>query len=160
MYCPICGSQSTQGLNFCKRCGTNLTAPTGPSADKPEVIVKPLRVTGIFWAIASFGMLSIFALMGAVITLAALGADGEAVAGTALFGSAGIVAIVWLLLRYASHYMKLEQNVIEPARPKSLDTSPPLQIDSTPRAVSSVTENTTRNFDPVPAEWEARDRQQ
>ncbi len=160
MYCPICGSQSTQGLNFCKRCGTNLTAPTGPSADKPEVIVKPLKVAGIFWAIAAFGMGSIFALMGAVIALAALRADGEAIAATALFGSAGIFGIVWLLLRYASQYIKMAQNTVEPARPESLDTPPPLQIGSTPRAVSSVTENTTRNFDPIPAEWEARDRQQ
>ena len=157
MFCPVCGAQATQGLNFCKRCGTNLTSPTGSSADKPEVIIKSPRVTGIFWAIAAFGMVGIFALMGAIITLAALHANGDAIFATALFGSAGIVIIVSLLLRYTSQYIKLAQNAAEPAKPKAMDTSPRLQIDPPPRAVSSVTEHTTRNFDSVPADWEARD---
>ncbi|MEW6211212.1 MAG: hypothetical protein AB1631_22795 [Acidobacteriota bacterium] len=157
MYCPVCGVQSTQGLNFCKRCGANLAAPTDPPDDSPESPVKTIRVAGVFWAIAAFGMGSIFSLMGAVIALAALGADEKAIAATAFFGSAGIAVIVGLFLRYASQYMKLTQKA-EPARRKAIDKSPPLQIDSPPRA-ASVTEHTTRNFDPIPAEREARDRQ-
>jgi hypothetical protein len=121
------------------------------------VIVKTLRVAGVFWAIAAFGMVGILALMGAIITLVALHAEGDAIFATALFGSAGIFGIVGLLLRYASQYMRLAQGAVEPAKPKAIDTSPRLQIDSPPRAVSSVTEHTTRNFDSVPADWEARD---
>jgi hypothetical protein len=142
-------------LNFCKRCGANLAAPTDPSGE-PESTKKPLRVAGIFWAVAVFGMVSIFSLMGAIIALAALRADGEAIAATAIFGSAGIFGIVSILLRYGS---KLMQSAVEPERPKAIDASPPLQITPPPRAVSSVTEHTTRNFDPIASEWEAQDRQ-
>src|SRR5437879_4682836 len=36
MYCPNCGAESTFGLNYCKRCGGNLSEATPPAAPPPK----------------------------------------------------------------------------------------------------------------------------
>lgn len=156
MYCPACGAESTQGLNYCKRCGVNLAAPAGNSG----FAVKPPKVAGMFWAVAAFGMGSIFALVGGMIALVALNAREEAIIGLAVLGSAAIIIIATLLIRLISRYMSAYREVVELPQPKSVNTAPQHpQIDAPPRAVSSVTENTTRNFDPVSIDdWSARDR--
>src|SRR5688500_20401415 len=68
MYCPSCGTELTQGLVYCNRCGANL---------KPvnSVSVPPEKIVGAAWAISAaialvtlggFGM--IFGLVMALIT--------------------------------------------------------------------------------------------
>ena len=39
MFCPFCGTESTQGLNYCNRCGGNLGAllQGGAREERPAV---------------------------------------------------------------------------------------------------------------------------
>ena len=46
MFCPYCGTESTQGLNYCKRCGANLGA--GLQAGGQEA--SPAISNGAAWA--------------------------------------------------------------------------------------------------------------
>lgn len=156
MFCANCGFRSTPGVNFCKQCGASLNF----TSTLTENQARPPRVAGMFWAIALFGLGSLSVLMGSIIALAALGADEEAIVPAAIFGTAGIVIIAWLLIRQLSRLISLYQNYTEPS-PKVGQTQDRVypQIEAPPRMVSSVTEHTTRNFDPVPGqEPGARDR--
>jgi hypothetical protein len=114
----------------------------------------------MFWAVALFGLGSIFALVGGIIALAALRAGEDVIIPTALFGSGAIITIAALLIRQISRYMGTYREVVEPAQPRAVNAAPQRpQIESPPRPVSSVTEHTTRNFDPISMEdRRARDR--
>jgi hypothetical protein len=139
MYCPICGAQSTQGLNFCKRCGTNLTAPTSAG----EVYTKPPTFAYVLAAAVSIaGIIAMFATIselshneglhpGLFFGLIAIG-------GLTVFGIVAMFA--WLLLRLtgiSTSSKKPESRIAEYSQP---------QLQSPPQGVPSVTENTTRNF--------------
>ncbi len=164
MICQTCGLQSTAGLAFCKRCGAQLYPPPA----SPESSTRPAKVTGMFWAIALFGLGSISVLLGTMIALAAMRASDDVTVPTVIFGTASIIIIAWLLIRQLGRYINLSQGIIEPEKrgkshkqaaepyPQIPYQSP--QLDAPPRAVS-VTEHTTRNFDPLPAEqWQERER--
>lgn len=160
MFCANCGMRSTPGVNFCKQCGASLSTASPLSENTP----KPPKVTGMFWAIALFGLGSFAVMFGSIIALTALGADEEPLVATGIFGSAAIVMITWLLIRQLSRFINLYQNYTEPSRPQQIsqphDRAYP-QIEAPPRPVSSVTEHTTRNFAPVPDdERNSRDRVQ
>jgi len=116
----------------------------------------------MFWAIAMFGFGSLSVLLGSIIALVALGANEDAVIPATVLGTGAIIAIAWLLIRQLSRLINLYQNYTEPSPKKSVsqgrDTYP--QLEAPPRHVSSVTEHTTRNFDPVPGEeWQTRNRE-
>ena len=55
MYCPHCGTESTQGLNYCNRCGGNLSALTTNAGQE----TRPAVSTGKVWAIGTTTMLII-----------------------------------------------------------------------------------------------------
>ena len=59
MYCPVCGAESTQGLNYCKRCGSGLGASTPPmepraSFGKMMGMLLPVAVVSLGGFIALF----------------------------------------------------------------------------------------------------------
>jgi hypothetical protein len=138
MYCPVCGSQATQGLNFCKRCGSNLTAPTGGSENynRPPtfayVLAAAVSIAGIIGLFATIAELSNRDLHpGLFFGLIAIG-------GLTVFGIVAIFA--WLLLRLTgipTSWSKPENKTAEYSQP---------QLQPPPPSIPSVTENTTRNF--------------
>ena len=67
MYCPHCGTESTQGLNYCKRCGgsLNVLAPGAAQESQPAVS------TGKVWAVGTTTLLLI--VLGLGVMFAALG---------------------------------------------------------------------------------------
>lgn len=162
MYCPVCGAESTQGLNYCKRCGSNLAAPTNPikqSESRPRV----RAAAGAPWAMA---------LATVAVTLGGLGIvfsnalylvrptfpGSTAVPGAAtiaglmvLFGSATVFGTVALLIRVFSKLLGLGQESRDSHQVRSLNTGEhrPIQLPSPPSGIPSVTEQTTRNFDPA-----------
>ncbi len=142
MYCPICGSQATQGLNFCKRCGTNLTAPTGGS----ETYNKPPTFAYVLAAAVSLaGIIALF------VTISELSHNEGlhpglffgliAIGGLTVFGI--IAMFAWLLLRLtgiSTSSRKSEDRMSE----NRMAEYP--QLQAPPPGIPSVTENTTRNF--------------
>ena len=143
MYCSFCGDQSTQGLKYCKRCGTSLGAPLESAPGK-----FPTALTAMF----------LFLIAG--ITTVGLAAPYAADKLTRTFSTHDIMIIlfgswivtllldamlIWLLLRLIgispqfaakTHRERsfpeerIQEGIIEP-----------------PQSIGSVTENTTRSFD-------------
>jgi hypothetical protein len=147
MYCPNCGDQTTQGLKYCKRCGTGLSTSMAPIEEKASVG----KVTGVMlFLVALVSIAGFIALFATVDTLGDRATfDTRALVAIMAFGGATVVGVVgllvWLLLRLTTgyrppaHYEK-EKPVVREYLAQQLP--PP------PISASSVTEHTTRNFDP------------
>lgn len=148
MYCPICGAESTQGLNYCKRCGAGLSASTPPLEQKGTTG----KAMGVMLFLVSLVSIAGFvALFSTVYNLGERSTfDTRALIGIMAFGGATVIGVVgllvWLLLRLTTGH----QPAASPdrtANPAPRDYSVP-QLQAPPIGIPSVTENTTRNFDP------------
>ena len=163
MYCPVCGTESTQGLNYCKRCGTNLTGST--NAIKSVTEMPPTRITGAAWAIALAtvavvlgGLGIIFSLAQELVRPAIVGPGPNNAAATIaglmiVFGSITVFGTVALLIRLFSRFPGVERESQRHAsrlikRPAVADYKP-AEISASAPVMPSVTEQTTRNFDPA-----------
>ena len=172
-YCPSCGSENSHGLRYCKRCGESLGQPTNDleqeknmhgatikrvkqgqygwdieEIEPPGINVK--KLASMFWAVAVFGFISFGILFGCAIPLKIFGADRSILIPMFMFGSGAIVMIAWLLIQQLSRLIGMVERENKSPRPISRQPEPERpQIVAPPRAVSSVTEHTTRNFDQV-----------
>lgn len=146
MYCPNCGDQTTQGLKYCKRCGVGLSAST-PIETKSSFG----KMMGMLLPVAAVCLGGFIALFTTVYSLGERsGFDSRALIGIMAFGGATVVCViallVWLLLRLAGYEPVSGQD--KSAKPQFRDHVPQ-QLPASPVSMPSVTENTTRNFDPA-----------
>ena len=156
MYCPNCGAESTFGLNYCKHCGGNLSDATQTTPPPSKNILAALILAVATGAIVLGGLAIVL-----TYTLGLIGPqppgfappahDAVVVAGMmVLFGSAAIVLSTLMLIKLFARVMGFGSLSEQPARTaKALPSAArPTQIPGQPVAVLSVTEHTTRNFEP------------
>ena len=158
MYCPVCGVESTQGLNYCKRCGANLTValqtaepPVGGGL-KGSHFAFALASLSLGTAVVALGGLGI--VLGFVQDLSHQPTSGDLPKLILLLGLPMVCAISLLLVWQISRLIAMPRQstgaLSAPPRPVvSTYTPAPVQI-AAPLADSaaSVTEHTTRTFDP------------
>ena len=155
MYCPNCGDQTTQGLKYCKRCGAGLSGSPMPIESKSSFG----KMMGMLLPVAVVSIGGFIALFTTVYNLGErTGFDTRALIAIMAFGGATVVCVigllVWLLLRLTTGYQPgFQQEKTE--RPFARDYAPQ-QLPPSSTGMPSVTENTTRNFDP--AVYRDRDR--
>jgi hypothetical protein len=153
MHCHTCGAEVTEGLKFCTRCGANLILPK-----TAETKIDYGKMAGMFWAVAVFGFIALSVVIGSAIPLTVLQAPQDVIFAALFFGSTAVVLIAGLLIRQLSRLISLAKGDDERRPPRAIDTnqlSRP-QISAPPRAMGSVTEHTTRNFDAVYRDSEAQ----
>lgn len=155
MYCQHCGAESTQGLNYCKRCGGNLGALA--QAPPSEVGLRPRA--GSAWAAGISMFLVVGAGFGATVSLVeALARNGvrpEALVVIMMCGSLTILLCLFMLTRFWRHMLSLGKHgkTEEPrlyAPPIHTNELGPAQqrfgsLQDTP--VTSVTDHTTRTLE-------------
>ena len=144
MFCPVCGAESTQGLNYCKRCGATQGAP--PPAHQPRPKSMPPLIP-----LALVSMVGLIGFFGTLIALANSKIADEVLLAVAAFGGATVTGVVGLLIwvsKQQSRNVSFSSEVVTPRRSSIRNSTQP-QIDAPPLVVSSVTEHTTRNFEPA-----------
>jgi hypothetical protein len=146
MYCSSCGVTVAQGLSYCKTCGAKLNRADGDSAStelRPDLLVTSMVATFIF------GLAAITVLMGVMKAVLGLPVDRVLAFMSLPFLLMLVLEGVFirLLLRrtrgaQATTVAKLSSeqatNELDPAQPRALGEGMP-----------SVTEHTTRAFDPI-----------
>lgn len=148
MFCPSCGAEQNQTLSYCNRCGANLK-PT-------ESGVPPVKLVGAAWAVSlaialitlgGFGM--IFSLVFALINRGSSLSTGGV--GLIVLVSLIILSIDWLLIRQLSRVLNLPRaaHATATASQRALNESSPTLLAAPRQPVSSVTDRTTRTFEPV-----------
>lgn len=148
MTCPGCGAETSPGSNFCKLCGNSLTSQ--PAA---ELRLNPAKLTGMFWAVAVFALGSLAILFGTALPMVLSGSEGRIVIPIIGLGAGATLIIAALLIRQLSRLITIMESHPVSSLQRSFakaGTPQPPQLAAAPLAgVSSVTEHTTRNFDPA-----------
>jgi hypothetical protein len=167
------------GLRYCKSCGANLNVTNSFVEYAPEP--RPAKITGAAWAIAMAttaitlgGLGIVFSTVERIVRVPTYGppmprnpAEIIPVAiPMIVFGTATVFLIVFMLIRLFIRLMNLPQEQKHPEKSKQpvaheyrpSAVSVPPQISAPPISMPSVTEHTTRNFDPIPSmEQKARE---
>jgi hypothetical protein len=166
MFCPSCGAEYTIELKYCNRCGANLSTDLEQSsAIVPINVTKPTLAIGatmIILTLIGFGL-----LMGGAIELSR-GAriDPDSITAIVVIGMLTILTTDIFLVRLLSRLINAALSagqVSQAQRPKVRANVQPPQLQPPTAArqfqgAPSVTENTTRFFEPYRVPAESADR--
>jgi hypothetical protein len=142
MYCSSCGTEVTTGLSYCNRCGTTLLARDRSATGPPQVPFEPL-----VWAIVSVTLAGLGAVIGLMAVMHEVLKFNDvliiAFSIVSLLLILGVDSVlVWLLMRVVRAGIPTKPK--GPAAIESYMAPMPLLVEPPP----SVTEHTTRAFDP------------
>jgi hypothetical protein len=145
MYCHACGIALTQQTRYCNRCGAQLIAQDPTDELKRSEKRFDEYLDGLFW-ITAFG---IGLILGGMVLMKKVGLSDLFILAYLVLSSAAFLVNFGINLRGALRIGKTSRN-LEPMTERQTN-----QLDAAaPRAslepAPSVTENTTRSFEPVP----------
>lgn len=148
MYCSSCGVAVAQGLSYCNYCGAKLSGAKGDnliasSEAKPESLVQAMASVFIL------GLMAIIVLM--VVMKAVLGLNVGQILAFVLLSFLIMLLVEGVFIRLLFRRPRVTEEagnmVLLKGQPtKELDAAPARVL---PEPVPSVTENTTRAFEPV-----------
>lgn len=146
MYCSSCGVAVTQtGLSYCNHCGAKLT--TNESVEKSTELKPDLLVTAMV-ATFVFGLAVITALMGVMKVIIGLHVEHILVFTSIPFLLLLLMEAVFirLLLRGKASSEKQDKLRAKQHETNELDAA---RARALPEPMPSVTEQTTRAFEPI-----------
>lgn len=153
MFCPTCGSESTQDdVKFCNRCGGNLSLPTQIVSTQPVKLTVPSIILGLTVMIG-LGM-----IIAGVNQMAISGMPPGAIIAMILFCAATLFGCVALMIHFWTKLLIHQREVLSASSQANIQLPPtaakPTMNQLPPRLepVPSVTEQTTRNFSAIYAE--------
>jgi hypothetical protein len=148
MYCSSCGVAVAQGLSYCNYCGAKLSGAKGPNAIEPPV-VKPETLVAAMVFVFVFGLVAITVLMG--VMKAVLNLDAGQILAFTLLSFLIMLSLegvfIRLLLRRKRGAEEAGDTV--PSKGQATKELDAAQARVLPEHVPSVTEQTTRAFEPV-----------
>src|SRR5262249_2271582 len=146
MYCSSCGVAVAQGLSYCNYCGAKVNRADSV-IKSPEV--KPETLIAAMVTVFVFGLGAITVLMG--VMKAVLGfIDGQILAlGLLSFLIMLTLEGVFMRLLLRRNRSAEETSDKAPLKERATNELDGAQGQALPEAMPSVTEHTTRAFDPV-----------
>jgi hypothetical protein len=153
MYCSACGAAVAQGLSYCNHCGAKLGGERGEGDGKSSELRPEFLVSAMVGAF----VLSLFGLSLLMLVMKSVLAEPFVLAITMLTFTLLLLlegVLLWLLLRRTG-ISKAKRGAAPPSEQttKELDAA---RARSLPEGVPSVTEQTTRAFDPVYVERKSK----
>ncbi len=150
MYCSSCGVAVAQGLSYCNYCGAKSSGAKGDNLIKsPEV--KPELLVSAMVVVFVLGLVAITILMGVMKSVLDLN-GGQILAFTMLCFLIMLMiegVCIRLLLRRKRGAGEADTVPLKGQATKELDAA---QARALPEPVPSVTEHTTRAFEPIHSE--------
>ena len=147
MYCQTCGNAIAHKTKYCNRCGAQLV-PAGEVSPEKTPAEKRLDdyLDGLFW-ISVFGLGFI---IGGTVVLSKIGVRDFIVLGYAVLSTIVFLINFGFSLWGTLSIMRSSKDgklTMQPGH-ETRELGPP-KIDPMPIPVTSVTENTTRSFEPL-----------
>lgn len=147
MYCSSCGVAATQGLPYCNYCGAKLNS--GDGSDKPPDTGLRGGLVVMMAATFVFGLLAISIFMGVMKTVIHL--DTGAMLGFTTLSFLIMLMLEGIFIRLLFGPRKRRDG--QPRNPFQNNRASTKELEAQSRQpmepISSVTENTTRTFDPI-----------
>jgi hypothetical protein len=147
MYCSACGSSVAQGLSYCNFCGAKLSGEKGESRIKSSEVRPASLVFGMV-AVLVFGFAAIIFLM---MAMKVVGFNvGQILAFTIL----SFLIILLVEGVFIWQFLRRRRGAEETSDPALVKEQVAKELDATQARVlrepaASVTEHTTRAFEPV-----------
>ena len=146
MYCSSCGIAVAEGLSYCNYCGARLNLKEDSDSRVPNV--KPELLVSAMAGLFIFGLIAIIMMMGMMKQVMGLTVESALVISLLpfllLLFLEGI--FIKLLFRGRRGTNTTTSALSRVQSTNELDASHILQL---PEPLSSVTEHTTRAFDPI-----------
>ena len=146
MYCQSCGSALTHKTNYCNRCGSQLVPASNVSLDKTRAEKRlDEYLEGLFWT-SVFGLALI---AGGTVLLHKTNVRDLIVLGYFILSTTVFLINFGFNLWGTLRVMRSSKDgklMMQPGHETS-ELTPP-KIEPLPIPVGSVTENTTRSFEP------------
>jgi hypothetical protein len=149
MYCPSCGYEIAVELNYCKRCGANLSLPSTNLTVPPPA---PVSLTGPSVFLAATIICGLGIIFAGANELIVRGLSPLALTWIVLFSMATLFGCTALFIHFWTKMVSLQRESGVPLQGKRQPAiERPVQQQLPPRfePVPSVTENTTRTFSPI-----------
>jgi hypothetical protein len=146
MFCSSCGVTVAQGLTYCKNCGAKLSRGEDESKSsevKPDLLVTAMVATFIF------GLAAITLLIG--VMKAVLGLPDGTILGFMMFPLLLMLVLEGVFIRLLLRRTRGTQAIGDARLLKEQATNEldPAQARALPEGMASVTEHTTRAFEPI-----------
>ena len=144
MYCSACGVAVAQGLSYCKNCGARLGQDEreGKSSEvKPDLLVTAMVATFVF-GLAVIGM-----LMGIMKVI--LGMNVGQILGFMSFLLLLMLILEGVFIRLLLRRSKGAEKTIALPQQQATSELEAAQVRALPEGMVSVTEHTTRAFEPI-----------
>lgn len=146
MYCSACGAPVSKGLNYCNRCGNNLSVVRGGGAGKSDESPSAVGID-IFWTtVVGLGL-----ILGGMVALKSLDFREAFIIAYMIVSSLAFLGLFSLdLWRFIRAY-RGKPEVRPAARAEELDTKElqEAEVRALPEPVPSVIEHTTRSLEPA-----------
>lgn len=164
MYCPSCGTEYAIELKYCNRCGANLSTELA-TQHAPVVLnlTKPTAIIGATLAAVTLGGFG--GLVGGTVGLAPLVHGNDPLMAMIFFGMTTIMVVDIVLIRLLSKIINasLSSGTQPQPRRSNVVANPAVAQLTQPsmaqrQGVPSVTEGTTRFFEPYATSAEGKDR--
>lgn len=146
MYCQACGSAIAHKTKYCNRCGTQLVPAEDSKLDKtPAEKRLDEYLDGLFW----ISVLGLGFIIGGTVLLTKFGVRDVIVLGYAVLSTIVFLINFGFSMFGALSLMRAKDGKLT-MRPghETRELGPP-KLDSMPIPATSVTENTTRSFEPL-----------
>ena len=148
MYCQACGVAITHAVRYCNRCGTALVAPHDAAEIKKSEKRLDDYLDGLFW-ITVFGVA--LTVGGMVGLKKLLFSDGFIIAFLVLSSSAFLINLalsLWVIYGIVKRSKEIKV-LVESTISDTSELEPRRADPGALPPVPSVTENTTRSFEPI-----------
>ena len=156
MFCPSCGAEYTIELKYCNRCGANLSTSPAPHVEPVAVnVTKPIVIVGAIITLVTLGGFG--GLIGSLTALAPILHGNDPIIAIIFMGMLTILVVDIFLIRILSKLITAAlssgtQSRIQPNPSGGLPTQfKTPTTTSRLQSMPSVTENTTRFFEPYRA---------
>jgi Ca2+/Na+ antiporter len=148
MYCSSCGVAVTKGLSYCNYCGAKLSEAKDDGVVKTREI-KPELVVSAMVVVFVFGLAAITMLIGMMKSVLALNV-GQILA----FAMLSFLIMLFLEGVFVRLLFRKNRSAKEAGDTEPLERHTTKELDAArgralPEPVPSVTENTTRTFEPI-----------
>ena len=146
MYCSTCGVAVAQSLSYCKNCGARLSQDEreGKSSEvKPDLLVAAMVATFVF-GLAVIGML--MGIMKVILRM-----DVGQILGFMSVLLLVMMVLEGIFIRLLLRRSKgVEETIALPKQQIATNELEAAQVRALPEGMVSVTEHTTRAFEPIP----------
>jgi len=159
MFCPSCGTEYTNGLRYCNRCGANLSNLLAEQTEPVFVtLTKPALIIGLTLTLLTLGGFVVL-ITGAVELARNSNMGNDPIIALIMMGMIIILTSDIFLVRQLSRLIGAVLSSNQPQqlkRPISANLTSGASMPEFPRPITarlepaaSVTENTTRFFEPA-----------